>query len=195
MAEPLKLRDLLESLRGVSAEVAESLPQEQPEAAAAAAGALPLLAGAIDHGLEKALEPDLVGLLIDGWAKAKELRALADPAKQVPGETSIVHLAKHVIRLAVDPELELVLGGVRLAKLKLVARSSCTVEGAALSVRDAAIVAVAPGRIALEAKLDWGRKTLPLPLRRKTIDLPDPIDVTPPVSLALPAPAPLATPP
>lgn len=119
----------------------------------------------------------------------------ADPAKRVPGETSLVHLAKHVIRLEVDPELELVLGGVPLAKLKLVARFSCTIEGAALSVRDAAIVAVAPGRIALEAKLDWGRKTLPLPLRRKTIDLPGRIDVTPPVSLAPPAPAPSPTPP
>ncbi|MFN7177388.1 MAG: hypothetical protein ACK4MX_10940 [Thermaurantiacus sp.] len=189
MAEPLKLRDLLDSLQSVASEVAQSLPEEQPEAAAAVAGAVPLLAGAIDHGLEKALEPDLVGLLVDGWAKARELRALADPARIVPGETTVVHLARHDIKLTVDPELELVLGGVALMKLKLLANFVCGIEGAALSVRDAAIVAVTPGRIGLEAKLNWGKKTIPLPLKRKTIDLPGRIDVSPPVSLARLAPA------
>jgi hypothetical protein len=188
MAEPLKLRDLLESLQGVSAEVAESLPEEQPEAAAAVSGAVPLLAGAIDHGLEKALEPDLVSLLIDGWAKAKELRALADPAQLVPGETRIVHLAKHDIKLTVDPELEVVLSGVPLAKLKLLALFTCTIDGAALSIRDAAIIAVAPGRIGLQARLNWGKKTIPLPLKRHTIDLPGRVDVSPAVSLAPLAP-------
>jgi hypothetical protein len=190
MAEPLKLNSLVESLGGLSREIARSLPEEQPEAAVATGGALPLLAGAIDHGLEKALEPDLVALLIDGWAKMKALRELADPAKLAPGETRILNLAKHAMKLAVDPELHLLLGAAPLARLKLMVEFVATVEGAALSVRDAAIVAVAPGRIALEAKLMWGRKVLPLPLRRKDIDLPGRIDVVPPVSLAAPPASP-----
>jgi hypothetical protein len=188
MAETLKLNSLVESLGGLSQEIARSLPEEQPEAAVVTGGAVPLLAGAIDHGLEKALEPDLVGLLVDGWAKARALRALADPAKLVQGETTILHLAKHDMKLAVDPELHLVLGAAPLAKLKLMVEFVATIDGAALSVRDAAIVAVAPGRIALEAQVKWGKKLLPLPLRKKQLDLPGRLDLAPPVSLAALAP-------
>ena len=62
----------------------------------------------MDQHLGRLLDIDVVGLLVEGWNKTRELRKYRDEAAYPPDEVIVVALSKHKLESKHKPHLELV---------------------------------------------------------------------------------------
>ena len=177
MAEAIRLSGIIGD---VSALLAPALGRAGT-APAEVRGILPSLARPIAEGLAEFLDIDLVSHLLQAWATAKELKALARPGH--PQELAHVTLKEHEVQLKLDPELQVTIAGVPVWTLPVRIILTATIEAARLAVRGGAIQSVAPGRIGFEGKVKWEEETLPLPLRKREIDVPGTLTLDPPFPL------------
>jgi hypothetical protein len=132
-------------------------------------------------GLRSTLQHlDLCEQLARAWVTIKTLHAYkALP----PGETAVVPLGEHELHLTATPTLKLTIGGAPLPDLKLTYRIAAAFDHATLSVRDGAVVAVAPGDCAFMVKLSCGEVPLHKPWTLAHLPLPAEREFTPGVKL------------
>ena len=112
---------------------------------------------------------DLCEQLARAWATIGTLRGYKTLP---PGETAVVPLGEHELSLTATPVLRLRAGGVSLPDLKLTYRIAAAFDRATLSIRDGAVVAVAPGDGAFTAKLSCGDVPLHAPWTLAHFPLP-----------------------
>lgn len=94
--------------------------------------------------------PDLLAidpskLLVGTWAKGREFQRYADPEQYPPDETVLVKLARHTIRSAHEPKVEVVANEVLVDTVDFKLSLAITIEGAVLTIRDGKIHEVALG--------------------------------------------------
>jgi hypothetical protein len=112
---------------------------------------------------------DLCQELARAWVTIKTLHGY----KALPaGETAVVPLGEHRLSLTAHPTLKLRIGGVNLPDLKLTYGVAAEFDRATLSIRDGALVAVAPGDGAFTAKLSCGEVPLHPPCTLAHFPLP-----------------------
>ncbi|QXQ05481.1 hypothetical protein KX816_14725 [Sphingosinicellaceae bacterium] len=178
---PILLSSLLADTRGAVDEVVHAKAAERPDAALLGK-ALTRLGDAVDGGVRKACNKDLVGLLVEGWGKAMELRGYGDPAKYPPPHTTRMFVGKHPMKVSVDPELTLSIGTLKFP-LEFIVEFVATVNAVRLTIVDGAITDVDIGTLEVGAKLRWGTTEVPLPLKTREIKLPGHFGITPPFAI------------
>ena len=149
--------------------------QLKAHAAEHAGGAVPwgLVEGQAVSGLKSELGNfGLFDQLAHAWASIGAVRAYRDPAKQPPGQTSIVPLGQHQAALTAEPALSLVIAGFALPPLRLGFVVTAIFESVHLSIRDAALVAASPGKCMLTAGLSCGSVALHPPKEITKVKLP-----------------------
>ncbi|WP_448577974.1 hypothetical protein [Thermaurantiacus sp.] len=177
MAETIRLSAIIGD---VAALLAPAFARTR-EAPADVRAVLPSLVGPIAEELASFLDIDIMSHLVQAWATAKELKALAAPAD--PAELAHVTLKEHEVQLKLDPELKVTMGGVPVWQLPLRIILTATLQAAQLGVRGGAIESVTPGTIGLSGKVKWEDETLPLPLKTKEIEVPGTLKLTPPLPI------------
>lgn len=156
LAIQASLSDLLpESLEGLGKEIQAHAGKQ------GFAIGLPLVERQVVEGLRATLKRvDLCEELARAWVTIKGLHAYkASP----PGETAVVPLGKHELSLTAHPTLKLTLGGAPLPDLKFTYHIAAEFDRATLSIRDGAVVAVAPGEGDFTVKLSFGEVPLHAP--------------------------------
>ncbi len=186
---PILLHTLLEDASGG---LDQALAASKSDRAAhdAVDQAWPFIKDAVNAEIGKALDTDLIGALVDGWRNASELHGYADPIRYPATKTVTMTLGRTTSAITVDPELTLVVGETVRQKLALVAEFLVTLQGVVLTIRGGQIIAVALGKVALQAKLKWGKHETPLKLKTPEIDLGGSRQIEPPVMITRPAPSP-----
>ncbi len=139
--------------------------------------------GAIDDAVRAACDIDLVDLLVQGWSKAHELRGYADPDQYPAARTIRMVLAKHPLKLAIDPELRLQALPLIDWPLKLVIELEALIDAATLVINAGRIGGVDLGTVELSAGLRWGETKVPLPLRKRELTLPGKFRIDPGVAI------------
>lgn len=102
--------------------------------------------------------PDLLAidpskLLVGTWAKGKEFQQYADPEKYPPDETILVKLARHTIRSAHEPKVEVMANDVLVDTVDFELSMAITIEGAVLKIRGGKIHEVALGECTASGEL------------------------------------------
>ena len=182
MADSIPLRTLLEDMRGSIDQALEASRADRPPAAPIEQ-AWPAVRGVVCDKLEGALGDDLIGLLVDGWSKARELHGYTDRTKYPEGKTVVMTLGQTKSSIVVDPQLTLVVGETVRWPLPLTVEFIATLEGVRLTIEKGEIVAVEFARLGLDAKLRWDRHELPLGLKRRDIPLFGPQKLSPPIRI------------
>lgn len=177
--QPILLNTLLADSRYAITEVVEAAARERPDSALVGK-ALDRVGDAVEAGVHDACDRDLVGLLVEGWGKATELRGYGDKTKYPTPSKVRMSLGKHPMKVAVDPALTLTIGKVMRFPLKFVVEFVATVEAVKLTIVDGAITAVDLGALQLAAKLRWGSAEVPLPLKTREIAIPGHFTIEPP---------------
>ena len=121
---------------------------------------------------------DLVSLLVSAWSKHRELSKYADPKKYPADESHLVPLAKHTMKVAHHPYVELLLGTTSLGKLPFDVILTLDLEGFIVTVQNGKITKVQTGTCQGKGKIEIMDHTLveksltkiPLPL---SVDLGD----------------------
>jgi len=115
---------------------------------------------------------DLFGVFAQGWAKAVELNAFTDPAKNQPGTTGYVLIGRLEQKLPVELDVTLALGPLKAPPVTFVLEVIGRFEAVELAIRDAHIVSAGGGKCLLSTLLKYGPHKLSPDFRVKTIDLP-----------------------
>lgn len=182
MADPILLSDLLADTRSEVDRLVAGASAVRPDRALLAR-ALAVADDAVDAGIRKACDQDILGLLVEGWSKAHELRALADPDKHPAAEVATMMLASHDLKIAIDPKLTLVVGTLLRLPLKLIADFTATVSAARLTVQNGRIIAVGIGETRFAARLRWDQTELPLSLRQPVVTFPGVFPLDPGIAI------------
>ncbi len=112
-------------------------------------------------------------VLASAWKKYKGLQEYTDPAKHPPEETALVPLAKHAIKSAHKPHVDLKIKDVLIGSIQLEVKLALSVEGIVLKVQDGKIHDVragsckASGSLKCSLKSKAGAKEL-LDLKKET---------------------------
>jgi hypothetical protein len=101
--------------------------------------------GEIAAAIPDLLKIDPSKLLVDTWARGREFQRYADPQQYPPDETVLVKLARHVIRSAHQPRVEVRAGETLVDTVDFELSLAITIEGAVLKIRDGKIWEVAVG--------------------------------------------------
>lgn len=179
--QPILLSDLLADTRAAVDDVVKAADQAPDKALVGKA--LARVGDAVDAGVRDACERDLVGLLVEGWGKANELRGYADEKKYPPPSKVRMNIGKHPMKVAVDPALTLTIGQALRFPLKFIVEFVATVEAVKLTIVDGEIAEVDLGSLTLAAKLRWGKAEVPLPLKTREIALPGHFRIDPPFAI------------
>jgi hypothetical protein len=118
------------------------------------------------------LNIDAFELIAKAWASARELHEYANTTDHPPGHVEIVHLGEHTLTTGVHPVLQITIAGHKLKPMRFSLILTARFQSAALSIRDGAIIAVAPGDGSATAVLKYHDLDLHKPLPLKTLHLP-----------------------
>lgn len=110
--------------------------------------------------VRKALDLDVVEVLAEAWAKARELR---EYRHKPPGEVHLLHLASHDLSTEVHPVLVVDLGTPPHPELRFALQVTARFEGAVLRIQDGTITGVETGHATATAQLKYRA----VPLHRK----------------------------
>lgn len=100
----------------------------------------------MDQHLERLLDIDVVGLLVSGWNKSRELRKYRDEAAYPPDEVVVVALAKHKLDSQHKPHLELVVADRPVARLHFQIDLALNIDGAQLTIQGGRVKRIATGK-------------------------------------------------
>jgi hypothetical protein len=113
----------------------------------------PATLGEISRKIPDLLKLDPSKVVLGAWAKSKEFRRYADPEKYPPDETVLVTLARHTIKSAHEPRLEVRANEVLVDTVDFSFSLAIEVEGAVLEIRDGKIWDVALGNCTASGEL------------------------------------------
>ncbi len=83
----------------------------------------------------EALDVGLDQVLVSAWKKYQGLQEYADPEKHPPEETALVPLAKHSIKSAHKPHVDLKVKNVLIGSIRLEVQLALQLEGVVLKVQ------------------------------------------------------------
>lgn len=137
----------------------------------------PFVEKQVFSGLRSTLQGvDLLEQLAKAWVTLEALRAY----KKLPaGETAIVPLGEHKLSFTASPTLKVKIGQTELPDLKFTYEVEADFQRATLSIRDGALVAVAPGECAFNVVLSCGKVPLHAPWTLGHVPLPAEREFTP----------------
>jgi hypothetical protein len=87
------------------------------------------------------------------WARCAELRKAAAETKDKKGVTQLVALADHEFTYSVEPEVDVLVDGMKLGGFKFSVELTCAVKGLELQVREGGIGGVRCGECEGEATI------------------------------------------
>jgi hypothetical protein len=96
--------------------------------------------------LGRLLDIDVVGVLVEGWNKTRELRKYRDEAAYPPDEVIVVALSKHKLESKHAPHLELVVADRPIGKLHFQIDLALAIDGAQLTIQGGRIKRIATGK-------------------------------------------------
>lgn len=134
----------------------------------------------LEAALKSVLDCDLFEILAKGWAQAEPLAALANPARQPPGERSVVELGKHDLSRELHPVIAVTIGECPCVELKFTLTVTAIVLGVRLAILDRHIVAADPGETWASAQLSYEGTPLHDAPESKKIRIPGEIRFTAP---------------
>jgi hypothetical protein len=118
--------------------------QEQMQEKAGAAWKM--VQGNMDQHLARLLDIDVVGVLVNGWNKSRELRKYRDPAAYPPDEVIVAALSKHKLESQHKPHLELVVADRPVGRLHFQIDLALVIDGAQLTIQGGRIMRIATGK-------------------------------------------------
>ena len=118
--------------------------QEQMQDKAGAAWKM--VQGNLDQHLARLLDIDVVGVLVDGWNKSRELRKYRDEAAYPPDEVIVAELSKHKLESQHKPHLELVVADRPVGRLHFQIDLALVIEAAQLTIQSGRIMRIATGK-------------------------------------------------
>jgi len=130
--------------------------------------------------LKSVLDCDLLEVLGGAWAKAAPLAELADPAKQAPGERSLVELAKHELKRDLHPVITVTIGSCPCVELKFKYALIANIGAVRLVVVDGHILGGDLGELWASAQLSYEGTPLHPPSESRKLALPALFEFAPP---------------
>jgi hypothetical protein len=118
--------------------------QEQMQEKAGAAWKM--AQGNLNQHLARMLDIDVIGLLVDGWNKSRELRKYRDEAAYPPDEVVVVALSKHKLESQHKPHLELVVADRPVGRVSFQIDLALAIDGAQLTIQGGRIKRIATGK-------------------------------------------------
>jgi hypothetical protein len=118
--------------------------QEQMQEKAGAAWKM--AQGNLNQHLARLLDIDVIGLLVDGWNKSRELRKYRDETAYPPDEVVVVALSKHKLESQHKPHLELVVADRPVGKVNFQIDLALAIDGAQLTIQGGRIKRIATGK-------------------------------------------------
>jgi hypothetical protein len=154
VAEPVTLADLLpEKLDSVADQVRDRMCDDEQ------IGGMKLAWDYVGKELHKALKSvldrDLLEVLGKMWSEFSEISALADPAKHVPGERSVVTLGEHELKRELHPVIAVTVGPCPCVELKFLFSLAAHIGGVRLTIVDGHIVGGDLGELWASAQLSY----------------------------------------
>lgn len=101
----------------------------------------------IEAKIAEVLDVDIVGILLGGWKKYRQLQQYRDPTKYPPEETILLSLTEHSISSSHHPKIEILAERVLLARLEFTITLALKLEGIVLKVRGGKIREICAGRL------------------------------------------------
>ncbi|MGH7929278.1 MAG: hypothetical protein ACREQV_15930 [Candidatus Binatia bacterium] len=105
----------------------------------------PQVASGIGDKVSELFNVDVGLLLVSAWQKYGELKEYADPKKYARDESKMVPLAKHSLKVAYSPYLEVLFNGRRLGKIIFDVTLEFELEGFLLTIQSGKIMKVRTG--------------------------------------------------
>jgi len=102
--------------------------------------------GNLNQHLARVLDIDVIGLLVDGWNKSRELRKYRDEAAYPPDEVVVVALSKHKLESQHKPHLELVVADRPVGRVSFQIDLALAIDGAQLTIQGGRIKRIATGK-------------------------------------------------
>lgn len=100
----------------------------------------------IEAKIGEVLDVDIVGVLLGGWKKFRQLQQYRDSTKYPPEETILLSLTEHSIASSHHPKIEILAGEVAVGSLEFTITLALKLEGVVLKVRGGRIREVSAGR-------------------------------------------------
>jgi hypothetical protein len=100
----------------------------------------------IEARMGEILDLDVVGVLLGGWKKYRQLQQYRDATKYPPDETVLLSLAEHAISSSHHPKIEILAEQLLLARLEFTITLALKLEGIVLKVRGGKIREICAGR-------------------------------------------------
>jgi hypothetical protein len=102
--------------------------------------------GNLNQHLARLLDIDVIGLLVDGWNKSRELRKYRDETAYPPDEVVVVALSKHKLESQHKPHLELVVADRPVGRVSFQIDLALAFDGAQLTIQGGRIKRIATGK-------------------------------------------------
>lgn len=116
---------------------------------------------------------DVSDLLAAGWQRHTQLRAAGRRTREAPGTRETVVLAEHRISHEAHPHVDVLIGGVQVARVAVTLLLTVDVTGLAASVTGGRLTALSSGRAVLTGGLDVAGA----PVARRTAELRLPLSL------------------
>ena len=118
------------------------------------------IASGIGGKVSELFDVDVGFLIVSAWRKCEELKEYADPRKSPPNETKLLPLAKHTLKVAYSPYVEILYNGQPLGKVVFDVSLSFDLEGFVLTIQNGKIMKVHTGTCQGSGKIDYHGRTL-----------------------------------
>ena len=105
-----------------------------------------MVQGNLGQHFGRVLDIDLVGVLVEGWNKSRELRKYRDAEAYPPDEVVVAALSKHRLESKHTPHLELVVADRPIGKLHFQIDLALVLESVQLTIRAGRIMRIATGK-------------------------------------------------
>lgn len=105
-------------------------------------------------------ELDLMSLFANAWAKAREIRAYADPAQHPQNKVAYVKLGEHTVDFDLEPKMSIVIGPWTSEPITLALNCSAEIEAIELRIQHGHITAASGGSCDLGAEIVLAGATL-----------------------------------
>jgi hypothetical protein len=124
------------------------------------------------------LDIPVLTFLLPAWQKYREIHEFADTEKHPAGETNLVSLVEHTVKVEHDPSLQVTYRGVDIpkAKLEFTLLGVLTLEGVVLKIQDGKIKSIQGGAVKWSGELLLEKRSI-LKKESKFYDLTGNIDL------------------
>jgi hypothetical protein len=143
----------------------------------------PQLNGQVADHLLGFLEENVVTIFAGAWSKYVELRKVARETLDDTKSTAAVELAEHDFSWSINPEIDVLLNGAKVASIPFTIELACVVSALELSLYRGAINRVSSGRCSCKAQIScadfppvWERSLA-------GVDLPGELRLTHPITI------------